>query len=91
MSNGKPIWPHKLFLETANQVAQAAFNETWYIYIHTHTHTHTYTHKEMEGKPRGPKRYRNQYYDVTLFGYKHDFFFFKLQENKKKCKYWLYL
>ena len=33
----------------------------------------------MEGKPRGPKRYRNQYYDVTLFGYKHDFF-------KKNCK-----
>ena len=42
VTNGKPIWPHKLFLETANQVAQAAFNETWYIYIYTHTHSHTH-------------------------------------------------
>lgn len=33
----------------------------------------------MEGKPRGTKRYRNQY-DVTLFGYKHDFL------KKKNCK-----
>ena len=35
----------------------------------------------MEGKPRGPKRYRNQYYDVNLLGYKHD-----LKKNCKKIK-----
>ena len=41
----------------------------------------------MEGKPRGPKIYINQYYDVNLLGYKHDLKKKKLQENQKKCKY----
>lgn len=56
-------------------MAKPARQTTWFRLQHLKKKKKAKGWKEMEGKPRGPKRYRNQYYDVTLFGYKHDFFF----------------